>query len=193
MNNLVISSMMFILLLLPINQINAAEDEHALNSFQPVNQNEFNPAWYLDYSLEPNLQEIDGQPLEQLSDELSHIELLSCDNDSYFSKEQCNQLEVNGGMFETVIDLDGDDRMERWRTGVAKKHTGEIVNILLIQNHNTNAVLKIMILQSNRSGFSALYRQDGYFMWSMCISCDVLVDITWADSSYQFMWDRAKS
>lgn len=189
MKNLVISSITCILLFLSINQVNAAENEYALNSFQSLTQDEFNPAWYLDYSIEPSQQEIDGVPLSQVSDELTHIELLSCDNNQYFSQEQCKQIEMSGGMFETVIDLDGDGRMERWRTGVAKKHTGEIVNILLIQNHDTNAVLKIMTLHGNSSGFSVFYYQDGFFMWSTCMSCDVFADITWGDSNYKLMWD----
>lgn len=180
MKSLVIYLITVIFVCLSINTVHAAEQEYSLNN---------DPAWYQDFNLEPSQQEIDGLALSEVSDELTHIELLTCEHELYFSQEQCKQIEASGGSFEAVIDLDGDGRMERWRTGVAKKHTGEVVNILLIQDHYTDDVLKIMILHSKRAGFSALYHQNGYFMWSMCIHCDVLADITWANNNYQLLWD----
>lgn len=188
MKSLVIYLITIILVSLSVNIVIAAENEQGVNN-PPLTENEFNPTWYLDFSLEPSQQDIDGLPLSEVSDELSHIELLSCEDEQHFSRQQCQQLAASGGTFEAVVDLDGDGRVERWRTGLAKTYAGEIVNILLIQNHHTNDVLKIMVLHSLRSGFSALYHQDGYFMWSMCLHCDVLADITWANNDYQLMWD----
>lgn len=181
MKSLLLSSLSILILLTVAASVEAAPDTTSTHTFDP--------SWSLDYRVNPQQVSINGLPVNDVSQSLTHIEIFTCDSDRFFSLEQCRQIQESGGQLQAVLDLNNDGRLERWSTGVAKNIEGELVKILVIQDHLNGNVIQMITLHDSEPGFSALYQQGDYFMWAMCISCDVFADIEWHNNDYKLAWD----
>lgn len=147
----------------------------------------FDPSWSLDFSIEPKEVSISGQALSAMSEELTHIALINCENGS-LTQQQCQQVADSGGLLDMLVDGNQDGQFERWSIAVGKLRNGEYAKVLLVQDDISGEVLQLLLVESVSPGFSALYFQQGVIMWGMCLSCDVVADIVWLQDAYQVSW-----
>jgi len=157
------------------------------SSLEPIFEAEFDPSWSLDFALEPKQTSIAGQKVSELNDELTHIALVNCENGS-LSQQQCQQVADSGGHMDLLVDGNQDGRYERWSIAVGKLKNGEYAKVLLVQDDSSSEVQQLMLIDSATPGFSALFFQQGFIMWGLCLSCDVLADIVWQQDGYQVSW-----
>ncbi len=154
----------------------------------------FDPSWSLDFTVEPIATHIAGEPVANLTNpgsdlELTHIATINCQQD-VLSWQQCQQIERSGGLLEMYVDGNQDGKYERWSIAVGKTKAGKYAKLLLIQDTLTEQVLQVLHIESDVPGFSALYFHQGEVLWGMCLNCDVLADVVWDQNKYQVRWQR---
>lgn len=152
-----------------------------------VKASEFDPSWSLNFSIEPKATRISNHLVSEVNPELTHIELLSCDNKT-LSKQQCQQIQNSAGQLTMLVDANHDGVFERWSIAVGKLKDGKYAKVLLVQDESSGRILQALLVESPNAGFSALYFQQGKILWGMCLSCDVLADIVWDEGAYSVSW-----
>ena len=147
-------------------------------------------AWWVDYSYTPLLDSFEGKKAEFYNPNFSHIEIYSCETERFFTKEQCDEIAKNQGMFNLVLDANNDDELEEFLIGIAKNKNGEYPysNIILIRNAKTKELLEVLKIDSPRQAFLIFLDTENSLSVFLCMECGNYADIEWVNEKWMLKW-----
>lgn len=147
-----------------------------------------NFAWWVKLEIEPRGESYVTVPVTSLDPSIKKLSLLTCDApEPTFTLEQCSDVATNGARFEVEGDFNGDDKNDIARAGVAEKHDGTLISVLLIGPAHEPTGHQVLTVPGN--GFSALHIQSGLW-WYFCMLCDNGGRVVWnpIQRMYEIDW-----
>jgi len=146
-----------------------------------------NYAWWVTYQKEPESKQFQNIGAEDLNPEFDKILVLSCEQPSSFSKEQCDEIEKNNLQLIAEGDFNNDGVIEIWRTGVAKSKQGKYFKMLFATS-KSGALLHSIGVEYDKPGFSVFMVRDNSLSWAMCMECGDLASVVWDKDSFVLDW-----
>ncbi|NRB38573.1 MAG: hypothetical protein HRU20_08915 [Pseudomonadales bacterium] len=147
-------------------------------------------AWWVKYTYEPISTTFDAKSAEFYDPNITHLEFYTCDNDRFFTKEQCKQIAINRGIFSLVTDGNGDGVEEEFLIGIAKNKKGKYPysNIVLIRNAETKEFIQLISAESRGEAFSVFIGTDNGLAIFYCMECGYYSEIKWINNKWALTW-----
>ena len=145
--------------------------------------------WTIELKIAPASLYFGEFSIEELDNEFKFVELLNCENNLYFSKDQCREVQENGLVFELIGDYNSDGFNEKWQVGVAENSDGKYFKILVISDVTTKKVIHVEKIVANYS-FSAFKKTSSNAQWVQCTQCDHSVKAKFKNGFWIFPWTQ---
>lgn len=141
-------------------------------------------AWWIDYKYEPE------SDATRYGDEFSAIDFYTCENNKYFSAEQCQEILKNNGQFSVLRDLNGDGINELWSVGVAKYKGGKYsyANVAVVSNPKTKQIEQVLSVKLKEPSFAIFLGKENELSLFFCMECESYVDILWKNNKWVLAW-----
>ncbi|UTA48329.1 hypothetical protein L1F30_02005 [Simiduia sp. 21SJ11W-1] len=141
-------------------------------------------AWWVDYVYEP-LSET-----EKYGSEFSAVEIYTCESDRYFTHEQCKGIQINGGKFSVVSDLNNDGVKELWSVGVARYKSGKYpyANVVVVSDPVSKTIQQVLTVELKSPGFAIFFGKENELSLFFCMECGSYADIQWKNNKWALVW-----
>ncbi|MBK6740955.1 MAG: hypothetical protein IPG64_25475 [Haliea sp.] len=123
-------------------------------------------------------------------DQFSTVELFTCENDKYFSAEQCDDVSENNVTFTVLRDLNNDGVNELWSVGVAKYKVGKYpyANLVVVSDPTTKEIQQVLSVELNEPGFAVFSSKANKLSLFFCMECGSYADIVWNNNEWALVW-----
>lgn len=145
-------------------------------------------SWWLNFTNEPTQKAFGQVKAKDLNDSFSYISVFTCNDQSQFTVQQCNEIKQSGSRLNIKGDFNNDGVVEHWYTGVAKSNS-QYFKILFAIDAN-GKLLHSLSEPTSKPGFSIFYTRDLQLAWVMCLYCGYFANVDWVHNQWLLNWRK---